>query len=134
MRAAGKMCALCTRSPAWLTRTWSGLDALHATSSSRSNHLTFGSRRTLAACAPLEALITFQASPRLCCRMRRRPHIWKPWHTEPSPAERAVVQTPEDIAEIAANRAQRRREIKKRGNAAFRARRKAQRKAEDGDG
>jgi hypothetical protein len=63
--------------------------------------------------------------------MRRRQPVWKPWHFEPDPADDAVVRSPDELAEIEASRAKRRREIKKRGNAAFRARRKAQREAED---
>jgi hypothetical protein len=63
--------------------------------------------------------------------MKRRPLLWKPWHAKPSPADNVVVITLEELAEIEATRVERRREIKKRGNAAFRARRKAQREAED---
>ena len=52
-------------------------------------------------------------------------------HAKPSPADNVVVITLEELAEIEATRVERRREIKKRGNAAFRARRKARREAED---
>ena len=54
-----------------------------------------------------------------------------PWHTKPSPADSAVVRTPEELAEIKAARVERDNVTQKRGNAAFRARRKAQREAED---
>jgi hypothetical protein len=63
--------------------------------------------------------------------MSRHPHVWKPWHAEPSPADDAVIRTPEELAEIEAANTERRKNIQKRGNAAFRARRKAQREAED---
>ncbi|WP_158806679.1 hypothetical protein [Acidisoma sp. L85] len=63
--------------------------------------------------------------------MSRRPLVWKPWHTAPTPADNAVVRTPEELAEIAAARAERDKVTQKRGNAAFRARRSAMRKAKD---
>jgi hypothetical protein len=53
-----------------------------------------------------------------------------PWHTKPGPADAAVVRTPEELAEIEAARMERDKVTQKRGNAAFRARRKAQREAE----
>jgi hypothetical protein len=62
--------------------------------------------------------------------MKRRPLLWKPWHAKPTPTDNAVVITIEELAEIEATRVERRREIKKRGNATFRARRNARREAE----
>lgn len=62
--------------------------------------------------------------------MSRRPHVWKPWHAAPALADKAVVLTPEELAELEASRAERRKHIQKRGNAAFRARRRAKREAE----
>jgi hypothetical protein len=46
--------------------------------------------------------------------MSRRPHVWKPWHAEPSPADDAVIRTPEELAEIEAADAERRKNIQKR--------------------
>jgi hypothetical protein len=63
--------------------------------------------------------------------MSRRPRVWKPWHAEPSPADNAVVRTPEELAEIEAARVERDKVTQKRGNAAFRARRRALREAKD---
>ena len=62
--------------------------------------------------------------------MSPRP-VWKPWHAEPSPGYNAIVRTPEELAEIEAARVERDKVTQKRGNAAFRARRRAQREAED---
>jgi hypothetical protein len=62
--------------------------------------------------------------------MSRRPNVWKPWHAEPSPADNAVVRSPEELAEIEAARAERDKVTQKRANAAFRARRRGQRDAE----
>jgi hypothetical protein len=64
--------------------------------------------------------------------MSRR-QTWKPWHADPSPADNAVVRTPEELAEIEAARLERDKVTQKRGNAAFRARRKAQREAAKDD-
>jgi hypothetical protein len=63
--------------------------------------------------------------------MSRRPHVWKPWHTAPAPADNAVVRTPEELAEIEAARRERDKKTQKRAHAAFRARRKAELEAED---
>jgi hypothetical protein len=63
--------------------------------------------------------------------MSRRPHVSKPWHAAPTPADNAVVRTLEEFAEIEIARQERDTVTQKRGNAAFRARRRALREAKD---